>query len=210
MIAIINYEAGNLTSVWRAFNALNIPAKITSDHQEILNAERVVFPGVGNARAAMHSLNRLGLDKVIRQVWQAGIPLLGICLGSQIILEHSEEGDTPCLGLIPGQALRFPHNHVDSQGLRLKVPHMGWNSLQARRAHPLLQGVDRQAQFYFVHSYYPAPTEEKYVLGQTEYGFAFSSMLAWQNLAAAQFHPEKSGRPGLQILANFARWQGKE
>lgn len=207
MLAIINYEAGNLTSVWRAFAALGVNAEITSEHSKILAAERVVFPGVGNAAAAMRSLKKLGLNDVLAKVLAKGTPLLGICLGSQIILEHSQEGDTACLGLLPGQAMRFPLNHADNEGNTLKVPHMGWNSLRPLYQHPLLKDVPNSAQFYFVHSFYPAPANKANILGTTDYGYEFASMLAKDNLAAAQFHPEKSGRPGLQILANFLTWR---
>ena len=208
MIAIVDYEAGNLTSVWRAFQALDLPVRITRDHKEILAAQRVVFPGQGHAGAGMRSLIKLGLDEVLREVFAAGTPLLGICLGVQIILEHSQESDTTCLGLVKGRVVRFPENHKDKEGRRLKVPHMGWNTLDIKTAHPLLAGVDLNSQFYFVHSYYPAPALVENVVATTSFGLDFTSMLAVNNLVATQFHPEKSGRPGLQILANFAKWRG--
>ncbi len=207
MIAIVDYEAGNLTSVWRAFNALNIPAKITRAHQEILAAGRVVFPGVGHARAAMQSLRKYGLDQVLREVYQKGNPLLGICLGSQIVLDHSQEGDTECLKLVPGETRRFPLRHIDGRGTRLKVPHMGWNSLQLKNSHPIMRGMDERSQFYFVHSYYPAPANPEHIVAESDYGFNFTAMLARNNLVATQFHPEKSGQPGLRLLANFANWK---
>lgn len=206
MIAIIDYEAGNLTSVCKAFAALGIPARITRDHHEILSAKRVVFPGVGNAVSAMESLYRSGLNKVIQQVFSAGVPLLGICLGSQIILERSQEGGVGCLGLVPGQAVRFPQNHADKNQHPLKVPHMGWNSINIKKPHPVLEGIDKDAQFYFVHSFYPKPDKSEHVAATTDYGFGFASILACRNLLATQFHPEKSGRPGLKLLSNFSQW----
>jgi glutamine amidotransferase len=209
LIAIVDYEAGNLTSVWRAFTALGVPAVITGKGEEILAADRVVFPGQGHAGAGMASLSRLGLDEVLRTVFRRGIPLLGICLGAQIVLDHSEESDTACLGLLAGKALRFPENHSDAQGRRLKVPHMGWNDLKIRQVHPVLEGIPDWAQFYFVHSYYPEPEQERHTVAQSSFGFAFASVLAYENLVATQFHPEKSGRPGLRLLANFASWSGK-
>jgi glutamine amidotransferase len=208
LIAIINYEAGNLTSVWRAFRALGQPAVITNDAEEILAAERVVFPGQGHGGAGMASLRKLGLDKVLGTVFARGTPLLGICLGAQIVLEHSQESDTDCLGLLPGQTVRFPENHHDGQGQPLKVPHMGWNSLRLCRSHPVLEQVPAWAQFYFVHSYYPVPGIESHIVAQTSFGLDFTSVLACKNLLATQFHPEKSGRPGLRLLANFAAWPG--
>jgi glutamine amidotransferase len=209
MIAIVNYEAGNLTSVWRAFQALKQPALITGRAEEILAAERVVFPGQGHGGAGMASLRKLGLDKVLRTVFERGTPLLGICLGAQIVLDYSQESDTVCLGLLPGQTVRFPDNHHDHMGQPLKVPHMGWNSLSLRRPHPVLEQVPDWAQFYFVHSYYPVPQNEEHIVAQSNFGLDFTSVLACRNLLATQFHPEKSGRPGLSLLANFAAWDGQ-
>jgi glutamine amidotransferase len=206
MIAIIDYDAGNLTSVQRAFQYLDVEAAITRDPNVIMNADKVVFPGVGNADAAMHSLGKYGLDWALRQALKRGVPILGICLGCQIILEHSQEGNTDCLGFIAGQNRRF--NEKQTDGGRLKVPHMGWNTLRALIAHPILENVNKNAQFYFVHSYYPDPLDAKYIAGVSDYGVTFASVLARDNLVATQFHPEKSGAPGLQILANFARWEG--
>jgi glutamine amidotransferase len=206
VIAIIDYDAGNLTSVQRAFQHLDLEATITRDHNAIMTADKVVFPGVGNAGAAMRSLGKYGLDRVLRQVLECGAPILGICLGCQIILEHSQEENTACLGFMAGQSRRF--NEKQKDGSLLKVPHMGWNTLQAVTEHPILENVNPKAQFYFVHSYYPDPVDPKYIAGVSDYGLTFASVLAMDNLVATQFHPEKSGAPGLQILANFARWQG--
>ena len=209
MIAIIDYEAGNLASVARAVRSLGHECVVTQDHQLIRSAERVIFPGVGAAGAAMSGLKRLGLDSVLRQVRDQGTPLLGICLGTQIIFENSEEdGGTACLGLLPGTVKRFP-NDLEENGDLLKVPHMGWNQVIQVTGHPVLEGVEPDHEFYFVHSYYPCPSDPSLVVGWTEYGLKFTAVVARDNLIAAQFHPEKSGRPGLNILENFCRWDGK-
>jgi len=210
MIAIIDYEAGNLTSVRRALSFLGQDSRITRDHNEIVRAERVIFPGVGAAGSAMGDLKRLGLDKALLASYHEGKPILGICLGTQIIMEWSEENNTPCLGLIKGRVLRFSENLTDQEGKRLKVPHMGWNGVARKRRHPILEGVPLDSEFYFVHGYYPAPADTSEVVGETDYGIPFASVLTSRNLVAVQFHPEKSGRPGLRILANFCGWKGGE
>ncbi len=208
MIAIIDYEAGNLTSVQRAVSHLGAPCRVTRRVEDILSAERVIFPGVGAAGSAMASLKRLGLDAALRRVLEAGRPVLGICLGTQIILEYSQEDDTDCLGLLPGRTVRFPRDHRDQKGRPLKVPHMGWNKVEWQQEHPVFAGLPPEAEFYFVHSFHPALTSRRDVVGVTEYGYRFDSVMARDNLAAVQFHPEKSGRPGLRILENFIRWDG--
>lgn len=204
MIIIIDYEAGNLTSVARALRHIGVECTITRDHHAIRSAERVIFPGVGAAGEAMGIIRREGLDTVIREVVAAGTPFLGICLGAQIILGKSEEDNgTTCLGVIPGTATRF-------QGSDIKIPHMGWNNITVTRPHPVLAGVDPEAQFYFVHSYYPAPAKEEDVIATTGYGIPFASVIGHGNVIASQFHPEKSGRSGLRILENFCAWDGRE
>ena len=207
MVAIIDYEAGNLTSVRRAFEYLGIPAKITRDKQEIKKAERVVFPGVGQAGAAMESLKKYSLDIVLKEVIQAETPVLGICLGCQIILDFSQENQTPCLKIMPGRVYRLALSSINRE---LKIPHMGWNTLVAQQSHSLLKNIDPEERFYFVHEYYPKPDNKNNIIALTEYGLEFPSFIANKNLAAMQFHPEKSGRPGLQILQNFASWAGKD
>jgi glutamine amidotransferase len=207
MIVIIDYEAGNLTSVQRALAFLGQKSVITDDFRTVLRAERIIFPGVGAAGKAMFNLAKGKLDQALAQAYQDRKPILGICLGTQIIMEWSEENSTPCLGLIKGTVRRFPE---EASGKRLKVPHMGWNGIMLKRKHPLFQGVEPRAEFYFVHSYYPAPTDPHVVLGETDYGGAFASVLASKSLVAVQFHLEKSGRPGLTILSNFCRWEGQE
>jgi glutamine amidotransferase len=210
MIAIIDYKAGNLTSVQRALAFLGRDSVITSSAEEVLAAERIIFPGVGAAGTAMFDLMRLKLDAAILEAYRSGKPVLGICLGTQIVMERSEENQTRCLGLIKGEVLRFPENMPRLGGPKLKVPHMGWNRVNLKRAHPVFQNVDPQSEFYFVHAYYPAPRESLNLLGETAYGISFASALASTNLVAVQFHPEKSGRPGLRLLDNFCVWDGKD
>jgi glutamine amidotransferase len=205
MIAIVDYKAGNLTSVRLALEALNLKARITSDPDVVRQAERVIFPGVGAAGAAMQEVKRFGLQTALVEFFESGKPFLGICVGTQILLEFSEEdGGTPCLGLIPGQVKRFqPKSHYD------KIPQIGWNAVHFTREHPVFEGIEDNSEFYFVHSYYPSPSDPQYSLGETEYADAmFSSILGRDNLIATQFHPERSGRIGLQLLNNFCKWDG--
>ncbi len=206
MMTIVDYRAGNLTSVRLAFEYLGIPSEITSDPDRILAAQRVVFPGVGAAGAAMRHIHELGLTAALRHVVGQGIPFLGMCLGAQIVLDRSEEDDgTDCLGLIPGRAVRFRHRRSD-----VKVPHMGWNRVTADRPHPVLEGIDDAGEFYYVHSFYPVPVRKDHVIGRTEYeGIDFAAIIGRNNLLATQFHPEKSGRLGLRILENFSHWNGR-
>jgi glutamine amidotransferase len=204
MIAIIDYRAGNLRSVERALKHLGLPCMITNNPAEIATAERVIFPGVGAAGKAMETIRTSGLGRTIRKVIDRGTPFLGICLGTQIIFEESEEDNTTaCLGIIPGRVRRFP-------SMGEKVPHIGWNTLSMVRDHPLLTGVGKEAWFYFVHSYYPDPAEAGDVVARTFYGMEFTSVTARRNVFATQFHPEKSGHPGLKILENFSKWEGEE
>jgi len=201
MISIIDYRAGNLKSVERALRHLEIACRITDDPADILASERVIFPGVGAAGKTMEVIESLHLDGVIHEVVRRKTPFLGICLGAQIILETSEEDAATCLKLIAGRVRRFPD-------MRLKIPHMGWNDMTIERNHPLLDGIDREAQFYFVHSYYPEPLHREDIIATTRYGISFASVIGRGNVVATQFHPEKSGRFGLQLLQNFSQWDG--
>lgn len=206
MIAIVDYEAGNLASVARALEYINRPVVVTKNPEAILAAERVVFPGVGAAGAAMDVLTKTGLAEAVKEVASRGTPLLGICLGTQIILEFSYESDCPCLGIVKGDVQPFSTGMKDPRGDALKIPHMGWNTIEARQPHPVLDGIDPEDSFYFVHSYYPAPQKAENCLAVTEYGLSFASVMGLDNIIATQFHPEKSGRQGLRILENFCRW----
>ncbi len=204
MIAIVDYGAGNLTSVLRAVEALGLDGRITDDADDIRAAERVIFPGVGAAGETMRNLRRLGLDEVLaKDVFAAGIPMLGICIGIQIVFEHSEEGDSSCLGLLAGRVRRYR----DKPGF--KVPQMGWNQVEFARPHALFEGIESGSEFYFVNSYYPDPADEELVLGRTEYAVPFASVVGCRNLVATQFHLEKSGRVGLRMLKNFCEWNGE-
>jgi glutamine amidotransferase len=210
MIGIIDYKAGNLTSVARALQYLNEPCVITADPQELEKTDRIIFPGVGAAGEAMENLRQSGLDKRIRKWIAAGKPTLGICLGTQVIFDYSDEDNhTECLGIVPGAVKLFPGD-LAQDGRLLKIPHMGWNEVAFQKGHPLFVDVAEGAEFYFVHSYYPAPADVRLVAGWTDYGIRFCSAIARDNLVAVQFHPEKSGRPGLKILQNFCKWGGSD
>jgi glutamine amidotransferase len=206
-IAVIDYGMGNLHSVAKALEyvANGDRVKVSYDPDALRRADRLVLPGVGAIRQCMDELRRLELVDFVREV--AGKkPLLGICLGMQVMLEQSEEnGGTAGLGLFEGQVKRFTENPDD----HLKVPHMGWNQVQAARSHPLWRDIAPDAWFYFVHSYYAAPATAGQIAGYTDYGHQFASALLRDNLFAVQFHPEKSQGAGLQLLANFLAWNGK-
>lgn len=209
MIAIIDYKAGNLTSVERAVRHLGHDAVVTNDHDTIRAAERIIFPGVGAAGQAMADLTALGLDQALREAMAKQTPLLGICLGTQIIFDFSEENLTTCLGLIPGRVKQFPDPLTDADGNRLKVPHMGWNRVAFTGNHPVFADLRPEFEYYFVHTYYPAvaPGHEGLVAGTTTHGITFASAVAKGSLVAVQFHPEKSGRAGLTLLENFCNWR---
>jgi len=206
MITIVDYKAGNLTSVRLAFEKLGCEAVVTGEPETVRRAARIVFPGVGAASSAMATLRRTGLDEALLEVVRRGVPFLGICLGAQIILEHSEEqGGVAGLGILSGTARRLTFSDF-----RVKVPHMGWNAVRPRVSHPLFAGLSGEDEFYFVHSYYPDPSDPDCRLAMTEYGgFEFSSAIGKGNVAAVQFHPEKSGRIGLRLLQNFVGWDGR-
>lgn len=209
MIVIIDYKAGNLTSVARAVAHLGHEVEVTHDLTKIAQAERIIFPGVGAAGTAMANLKELGLDRALGQALRQGKPILGICLGTQIIFSASEEdGGTLCLGLLPGRVRKFPSRLLED-GKRLKIPHMGWNCVDFRGDHPVFAGLDPAFEYYFVHSYYPEvePGAEAIIVGTTMYGLPFTSAVARDNLVAVQFHPEKSGPGGLRILENFCAWR---
>ena len=205
MIAIVDYKAGNLTSVRLAFDAIGFEAVSTADPALLARADRIVFPGVGAAASAMANLRAAGLIDILRARIAAGIPFLGICLGTQILFDRSEEdGGVDALGILPGTVRKFAPTDP-----ACKIPHMGWNQVRAARPHPLLAGVPDNSDFYFVHSYYPDPADRGDVIGTTDYaGVVFASMVGRGNVAATQFHVEKSGKTGLQILRNFAAWDG--
>lgn len=201
MITIVDYKAGNLTSVKRAFDHLGIPNQISPDPQIIREAERIVFPGVGHAGAAMRVLKERGLDSALKTAFSRGTPILGICIGCQIILSHSEEGDTICLDLLPGTC-----THFQFRDATLKIPHMGWNEVTVTQPHPVLRHIRPGDEFYFVHSFYPRPIDPASVYATSTYGTSFPVAIGKGNLFAVQFHAEKSGPIGLKLLENFANW----
>lgn len=203
MIAIVDYKAGNLTSVARALEHLGHRCEITDRPEAVRAAERVILPGVGAAGATMENLRVLGLDECLRSdVARAGKPFLGICIGIQVLLDRSEEDGARCLGIIPGRVVRFP-NSVD--GHPLKVPQIGWNRVRQVRPHPVFAGVPDNTHFYFVNSYYPVPDDPALAIGASDYGVPFTAAIASANVLATQFHLEKSGAAGLRMLDNFCR-----
>ena len=204
MLAIVDYGAGNIGSVQRACAETGLDSVITANPADLKNAERIIFPGVGAAPSAMANLTRTGLAESIKSAYAAGTPILGICLGAQVVLNSSEEGDTPCMGLIPGKTVRFKFSDKS-----LKIPHIGWNEVKPVQKHPLLEGIAVGDEFYFVHSYYPQPAKKENIFAVADYGGDFCCAVGLKNLFAVQFHPEKSGRFGLEMLQRFAKWDGK-
>ena len=201
---IVDYDAGNLASVRRACREVGVEAAICNDPARIRAAERIILPGVGAAGSAMRSLAGNGIGAALRDAFHAGTPMLGICLGLQISLDHSEENDTRTLGLLPGEVQRFRLDDV-----ALKVPHMGWNAVRVVRSHPVLDGIAEGDEFYFVHAYRALPTKPEHLLAESVYEGAFCAALGTGNYVATQFHPEKSGRAGLRLLERFAAWDGR-
>ena len=198
MIAIIDYDAGNIKSVEKAMDLLGQESVVTADPEEIFRADKVILPGVGAFGDAMENLRRTGLDDVIRQVARKGTPFLGICLGLQLLFERSDEAPgVEGLGILRGEILRIP----DKEGL--KIPHMGWNSLHLEHGGRLFRGVEEGAYVYFVHSYYLKAAEEEIVKASTEYSVHIHASVEKDNVFACQFHPEKSSDVGLSILKNF-------
>ena len=199
MIKIVDYGMGNLRSVQKAFEKLGVPATICDRADQLADAEKMVLPGVGAFRDAISELRQKGMVEPVLAHIAAGRPLLGICLGLQLLMDVSyEDGQWEGLGVIPGKVVRFE----DRAGL--KVPHMGWNSLEVAGRQSLLEGLPAEAHFYFVHSYYVVPEDETVIAARTDYGEQFVSVIARGNLFATQFHPEKSQRVGLKLLQNFA------
>jgi glutamine amidotransferase len=197
LIAIIDYGVGNLRSIEKAFAATGNSAVISGDRSILKDARALVLPGVGAFAACMKALSFRELDELVLERVAQGVPLLGVCVGMQLLFQESEEfGTTAGLGLLPGRVRRF--------GANLTVPHVGWNQLRRRRADPLLEGIAERAFFYFVHSYYCVAMDPSLVLGETDYGESFASIVASRNICGVQFHPEKSQEPGLRLLQNFA------
>ena len=214
-VAIVDYGMGNLRSVSQA--VMHVAAEsgyrviVTRAPEEVMTAERVVLPGQGAMRDCMRELRESGLQQAVLEA-AASKPLMGICVGMQMLLDHSEEQDTPGLGLIPGQVRRFQlSGRLQPDGSRYKVPQMGWNQVfaqtQGGAPHPVWEGVPAGSYFYFVHSYYTAPSDPRHSAGLTEYGERFTCAVARDNIFATQFHPEKSADQGLRLYRNFLGWK---
>ena len=195
-IAIVDYQAGNLRSVQKALERFGVEPDITSDAGVIERADAVVFPGQGACDSSMRELRARDLVQPIKEFIASGKPFFGVCLGLQLLLEESDEGEEPCLGVLDGRVRRLPEEGG-------KIPHMGWNRVRFAAEHPVLEGVPDGSHFYFVHSYYADPEDKSVVAGTTTYGVEFCSAAAWDNVFAVQFHPEKSGSIGLRLYRNF-------
>jgi glutamine amidotransferase len=199
MIDVIDYKAGNAPSVMYALEHLGVPCRLVDTAEAVAGAGRIVLPGVGAARATIDSLEEQDLVATLRaKVLDEGVPFLGICIGLQVLFDHSEEGDVDCLGFVPGRVRRFPDTD--------RVPQIGWNEVRFTREHPITAGLPEAGHFYFVNSFYCVPDDPAHALGLTEYGVEFCSVVARDNLLATQFHAEKSGELGLSLLRNFASW----
>jgi glutamine amidotransferase len=210
-IAVIDYGMGNLRSVAKALEHVAPERSIivTSDPAQILAAERVVFPGQGAMPDCVRELDSRDLRRAIHEA-AASKPFLGICIGLQLLFDHSEEGDVDGLGILPGKVKRFPQARmVDAAGNKLKVPHMGWNEVHQTCDHPMWKGIAKDARYYFVHSYYVEPEDAALETAYTEYPFRFTSAVGRDNIFAVQFHPEKSQQAGLSLLFNFVNWDGR-
>ncbi len=211
-LAVIDYGMGNLHSVASAVQhvAPDLDVLVTADADQVRAADRVIFPGVGAIRDCMAEIRRLGFDKLIVEEIASGKPVLGVCVGMQALMSHSEEnGGVDCLNILPGQVKFFGRNLHDAEGQHLKVPHMGWNQVKQVKTHPLWHKIADLSRFYFVHSYYVVADKAEQITGQCDYSQLFSAALSENNLFAAQFHPEKSHDAGLQLLKNFVGWDGR-
>ncbi len=210
-IAVIDYGMGNLHSVASALThvAPDVDVRVTADPALVAAADRVIFPGVGAIRDCMAEIKRLGFDQLLREQVATGKPVLGICVGMQALMDHSEENEgVDCIGILPGKVKFFGEHHKDVDGNPLKVPHMGWNQVH-HNDHPLWVNIPQDSRFYFVHSYYIHADDPSLVAARCDYGLQFHAALARGNLFAVQFHPEKSHIPGLQLLKNFLHWNGR-
>ena len=206
-IGVIDYGMGNLHSLGKALERVAPDQRVvvTYDAEELLDCDRLVLPGVGGVRECMKELTRLELSQLVIEASRK-VPMLGICLGMQVMLEFSEENSgVAALGLFPGEVVRFPDPPADAVE-RLKVPHMGWNRVRHEKTHPVWDGVPDESWFYFVHSYHARPRDAAHVLGVAEYTHPFAAAIARDNLVAFQFHPEKSQQVGLTLLGNFVHW----
>jgi len=210
-VAVIDYGMGNLHSVGKAIEKVAPDAKlvITNDHDTILNATHVLLPGVGAMRDCMGEMIKFNVDKIVHEVIKKGTPFLGICVGMQALLNHSQENDgIHCLKIFEGDVVHFKKG-TDKHGLALKIPHMGWNQVKQTNKHPLWENIPDNTRFYYVHSYHAQLKNIECQMGQTTYGESFCAAVGKDNVFATQFHPEKSHDAGLQLLKNFVNWNGK-
>ena len=199
MIALVDYGAGNIHSIEKALEHVGATVQVTNDPATVAKAEAVVLPGVGSAGSAMAQITQHGLDDAIREATRQGKPFLGICLGMQLLAEHHAEGEVNGLGLFPGEVRRIPHGP--------KIPHMGWNQVEPLQENlPIFADIPASTYFYFAHSYYVEPQNSQGVAAVTEYGSPYCSVIATEQVWGTQFHPEKSGKLGLQLLHNFVKW----
>ncbi len=199
MIALIDYGAGNIHSIEKALEYVGATVQVTNNPTIVAEAEAVVLPGVGSGGSAMAQITRYGLDDAIREATQRGRPFLGICLGMQLLADHHAEGEVNGLGLFRGEVRRIPHGP--------KIPHMGWNQVElTQESLPIFANIPKNTYFYFAHSYYVEPQDQRGVVAVTDYGSPYCSVIATEQVWGTQFHPEKSGKPGLQLLQNFVRW----
>jgi glutamine amidotransferase len=208
-IVVVDYGMGNLRSVAQALRAVAPDAEvlISGDIAVIDSADRIVLPGQGAMRDCMRSLRESGVEEAVRRA-ASSRPVMGVCVGEQMLFDVSEEGDTPGLGLLPGKVVRFQlDGRLQADGSRFKVPQMGWNRVKQVRSHPLWDGVADDAYFYFVHSYYVQPQDAADTIGETDYGAPFCCAVARDNIFASQFHPEKSAAAGLRVYQNFVNWK---
>ena len=197
-VVVIDYESGNLRSVSRALERAGVSPRVSSDPDELMDADAAVLPGVGAGDAAMKALDQRGLVEPLREYVTSGKPFLAVCVGLQLLMDSTAEGDVECLGIIPGRTRKLPPG--------LKIPHMGWNEVSFTRCHPVFAGITEKAYFYFVHSYYADPVDDDLVAGVTDHGISFCSAVARDNLVGTQFHPEKSGIQGLMVYENFVKY----
>ena len=214
-VAVIDYGMGNLHSVAKALEhvgkraGLTLKVSVTSDPAVLRAADRLLFPGVGAMRDCMAEIKRLCIDEILREQVKLK-PVLAICVGMQALMQHSDEnGGVACIGLFAGKVKRFADHAVDASGAELKVPHMGWNRVRQKYAHPLWRGIADNSHFYFVHSYFAAPDSPADIVGEADYPTPFCAAMAHKNVFAVQFHPEKSQQNGLQLLENFLGWNGQ-
>lgn len=208
-VAIVDYGSGNLRSVSKAVEKIapiSTEVLVTGHPEEVFQADRVIFPGQGAMPDCMRNLRSTGMEEAVRDAIR-NKPFFAVCVGEQMLFEHSEEGDTPGLGVFGGDVVRFANDMKDTNGVRLKVPQMGWNRISIKQEHPVWNGINDGAWFYFVHSYYAEPTDPKLTVGTTFYGDEVTVAVARDNVFATQFHPEKSAAAGLALYQNFLTWK---